>query len=423
MMFKKFVLGLMLSVNCTLLFAAPANQAAFEGSIKKCDVDGFDLISKQGKYDVMDHARRYGDWIVLSPLNLAVQNYMIGNDGYGSIPREQCLNIIDKLIGQGANPLVVSFQPFDQSVCKGAFCTFMENATEGVEVFMPLLDLLIKHKYVDYKKGLKLSVLEGRSGKSDNKELNRLMNLKAQPTLLMLLSRSVWRGGRADEVFRQIVSKSDVNARNANGKTALMYSVESNQGPTRILLENGADSTITDKSGKSAIDYALEYDNMKAAKLIKSFKQPPLQTSSSQTLIPTLAQAQQTSPSTDIASYAGTYKGTYDGKFDAGEFQATVDSNGNSTFWNNPYKIPNRFNGSGKVDSDGTAVFSIPDGPTFSGKISANGAIEGTWVVNAGGQRLTGAFKGNKTATAASNETAANNPIGGLLNVLQGLSR
>lgn len=76
------------------------------------------------------------------------------------------------------------------------------------------------------------------------------------------LMEACWRGD-VDAVTQLILDGADVNARNANGTTPLMYAKTHafSTGKTDIielLLENGADPDQKDGHGKTAADYTIE---------------------------------------------------------------------------------------------------------------------------------------------------------------------
>lgn len=422
--FIKIAAGSMLLIICGFVEAAPhANQKAFIEAIKTCDADALDLIAMQGRFD--PNGEIYTGKVAVDYEAHKLLVAEMSNDGRG----KGCLRNIDKLLELGVNPLKVYFSNASSVRHDGAIISLISMGEKGANKgFFSLLDVFMKYKYVDFKTGIKLKITNDPNSLRNLNEtqLDSLNDLKNEPTLLMLQS-SIRMNLPFAEVFNEIISKSDINARNKGGKTALMYSVKvpidrSWLQITKVLLERGADPTIKDKKGNTAFDYAMEYGNIEAAKLLKSFKQSPMQTSSSQASTPTpaLAKGQQTQPSNDSVDYTGTYSGTYDGQ-DSGELGATVMADGSATFWNRPYKIQNQFTGSGKVAANGSAVFIIPGGPTFTGTIAPNGAIEGSWAIEVRGQRMSGNFRGNKTTVAQSKASA--NPIGGLLNIMQTLPR
>lgn len=72
--------------------------------------------------------------------------------------------------------------------------------------------------------------------------------------------------------FNEVLAATDVNAANSRGKTALMFAAASQNRSAapiiKILLGSGANKYIKDKSGKTALDYALENGDNEAAKLL-----------------------------------------------------------------------------------------------------------------------------------------------------------
>ena len=71
-----------------------------------------------------------------------------------------------------------------------------------------------------------------------------------------------WRG-EISEVRDLIKAGADINARNGNGTTPLMYAKTHafSTGKTdimKLLLEHGADPQLQDNAGKTAADYTLE---------------------------------------------------------------------------------------------------------------------------------------------------------------------
>ncbi|MCX6088872.1 MAG: ankyrin repeat domain-containing protein, partial [Candidatus Atribacteria bacterium] len=60
---------------------------------------------------------------------------------------------------------------------------------------------------------------------------------------------------------------ADVNARDKDGRTVLMWAAAYNQNPEVIttLIKAGADAKIVDNHGKKAIDYAEENEKLKGS--------------------------------------------------------------------------------------------------------------------------------------------------------------
>jgi len=96
-----------------------------------------------------------------------------------------------------------------------------------------------------------------------NKE-NSNYNAKGQ-TLLMNLCRT---GVDIKALDMVVKYGADINAKDNNGRTALMYAAAFNSNPEVIkyLLDHGADAKITDLQGKTALDYAA---NSEVAEMLK----------------------------------------------------------------------------------------------------------------------------------------------------------
>ena len=87
------------------------------------------------------------------------------------------------------------------------------------------------------------------------------------------LIHAVASGSLAEKAFPVLVSKgSDVNAKDDQGWTALMYAAENGGKDMAIkLLEAGADTTLRNKGGCTAVDVAREKDtawSLEIAKII-----------------------------------------------------------------------------------------------------------------------------------------------------------
>ena len=81
------------------------------------------------------------------------------------------------------------------------------------------------------------------------------------------------------EICRYLVSQGiDVNYRANDGKTPLMYvseaymtSFDRRHEFLKILLDAGADPTLKDKSGHTAIDYCLERNDLENAQFLQQY--------------------------------------------------------------------------------------------------------------------------------------------------------
>jgi ankyrin repeat protein len=61
-------------------------------------------------------------------------------------------------------------------------------------------------------------------------------------------------------VLALVATGADVNAKDADGVTALMYAASLESAPLLVpaLLKKGANAKVADKSGKKAVDYARQ---------------------------------------------------------------------------------------------------------------------------------------------------------------------
>lgn len=95
-----------------------------------------------------------------------------------------------------------------------------------------------------------------------------------------------------------------------------------------------------------------------------------------------------------VDSYAGTYGGTFSGD-DDGNFQAVILQDGTATSTGHSNKYGATFTATGKVNNAGfVSLGSTSTGAEFSGTISREGVLTGTWKNTP--QKEAGSFKGNK---------------------------
>ena len=80
-----------------------------------------------------------------------------------------------------------------------------------------------------------------------------------------------------ENIVRMLIEKgAKVNLTEANGLTPLMYIAENSKAPVetrkavaKMLLDAGADKTLKDKKGKTALDWAKERKNTEIAEMLK----------------------------------------------------------------------------------------------------------------------------------------------------------
>lgn len=207
----------------------------------------------------------------------------------------------------------------------------------------------------------------------------------------------------------------DVNRQDKSGMTALMNATNyCSPGAVKLLISYGANTTLKDKLGKSALDFAMDRATQsgqnspcnEVAKILSKSPQAFRATSS-----PTYASTNQSQQS--VAVYADTYAGTFSGS-DSGVFQATISQDGTAYLNGRSQQNQQTFTGEGKVSSDGTITMgNVNTGSTFTGSINSSGALTGTWKNTA--YNLSGSFQGQKGTT---NAAASANPLDAIGNVL-----
>lgn len=73
-------------------------------------------------------------------------------------------------------------------------------------------------------------------------------------------------------VDRLLTETSDINQKDAEGKTALMYAVKKHENPIEFvkkLVDHGADPAIVDKVGKNSVDHARQRDDWELSSYIE----------------------------------------------------------------------------------------------------------------------------------------------------------
>jgi len=81
--------------------------------------------------------------------------------------------------------------------------------------------------------------------------------------------------GHLEEIQAMIREGVDVNNRDENGWTPLMYAAWYNQNPevVKVLLEAGADAKLVDDFGKKAIDYAKKNEYLLGTSIYKKLEE------------------------------------------------------------------------------------------------------------------------------------------------------
>ncbi len=150
-----------------------------------------------------------------------------------------------------------------------------------------VVDLLLKHN-ADVN-------VTGRDGRTTNQSplyaallsekmdlFKRLLEKGADPNIsdnegAFPLSEACLRRNADLETVELLISKgADVNKRENNGASPLIYasqnagvSAETRNAIVKLLLDKGADKSFKDKTGKTALDWAIELEHMDTAALLK----------------------------------------------------------------------------------------------------------------------------------------------------------
>lgn len=200
----------------------------------------------------------------------------------------------------------------------------------------------------------------------------------------------------------------DVNRQDKSGTTALMNATNNcSPGALKLLISYGANTTLADKLGKTAMDIAMDRatqsgQNSSCNEVIKILSNPAQASRPSPSQAISAVQPTQQSAETQgvatpsAANFAGVYSGTFNGS-DSGSFQVTVLQDGTAKLAGRSSKMGMSFTGEGKVSPDGSvAVGSASTGSTFTGSISSTETLSGTWKNTAYDQA--GSFQGRKGA-------------------------
>lgn len=115
----------------------------------------------------------------------------------------------------------------------------------------------------------------------DNELIKKLLERGADPSIadssgaFPLSEACIRRGASLDIVKLLIKSGADVNKREVNGASSLIYAaqnsgidVDTRMSIVAYLLEKGADRSFKDRAGKTALDWAEELDHEKTAELL-----------------------------------------------------------------------------------------------------------------------------------------------------------
>lgn len=229
--------------------------------------------------------------------------------------------------------------------------------------------------------------------------------------------------GRAVAFIDRLIGQGiDINLQDKRGATALMEAVVYKNvlscapEAVKLLLSYGANPSLKNKLGKSALDLAIERATQagqgqgscnEVVKILSNPQSVPSRTPSAQNATPNLNVGSKASDSQaqGEANFAGTYSGTYIGS-DSGSFQVDIAQDGTAKLSGRSSKMGVSFTGDGKVSRDGSvALGSASTGSTFTGSVNSTGLLSGTWKNTAYNQA--GSFQGSKGAA----NTAATNPL------------
>jgi ankyrin repeat protein len=116
----------------------------------------------------------------------------------------------------------------------------------------------------------------------NEKLFKQLLELGADPNIadsegaFPLSEACIRRGADVETVRLLLAHKADPNKRESNGATSLIYAAqnsgidaETRKSILKLLLEKGADKSIKDNTGKDALAWATEVENMDAVEVLK----------------------------------------------------------------------------------------------------------------------------------------------------------
>lgn len=176
----------------------------------------------------------------------------------------------------------------------------------------------------------------------------------------------------------------DVNGQDKSGTTALMNATNyCSPGAVKLLISYGENTTLKDKLGKSALDFAMDRatqsgQNSPCNEVAKILSKSPQSSRAASTS--SYANSKQQSAAINADTYVGTYGGTYSG-LDEGVFQADIFQDGTATFHLHSNKSGGTTTHEGNVNNDGSVLFGKPGiGAVFVGRISREGILAGTWL-------------------------------------------
>lgn len=280
------VLGMVFSGSAPSFAAEPRNQKGFLAAVGNCDIGMAKMIADRGGVDFSDPEIMYSVFSRIPNLGDDVTQKGV----------DDCIATVDLCLKKGASPVTAAYPrartPIEQFLTDTVFSgsqKFGPNdvkrakmptnvAVRGVKV----LQTLEANGY-DFRKPFITRSTDKNAPRPEAK--NALMHLASSHGLTYQAAQF----SRSNDpsitmmFFSWVFSNSPINAINENGKTALMMAAESQGKPSRdvfqtvvsaaplikIMVKDGADKSIKDKNGKTALDYAIEAGDLDAAKLLQ----------------------------------------------------------------------------------------------------------------------------------------------------------